>query len=118
MKRQRLFHLTCNPIQSGDGMLVNTVRELYLTKFSLRRLTIYWYTSSCYSLFPKNALSTVSLNPGVPRTTNLEGKPQLVKNLIPLRGEDAALLDNPSSRLPQEVYCSSCHLTDCSASLA
>jgi len=50
--------------------------------------TIYWYTSSCRSLFPKNTLSTVSLNPGVLRTTNLEGKTQFVKNVVPLRGKE------------------------------
>ena len=54
----------------------------------------------------------------VHRTTNLEDNILFVKNVMPLKGKDAALLDNPFAILHQGVYCSSCHLTDCSASLA
>ena len=40
---------------------------------------------------------------GVPRATNLEDKILFVKNVVPLKGKDAILLDNPSAIPPQEV---------------
>ena len=40
---------------------------------------------------------------GVPRATNLEDKILFIKNVVPLRGNDAALLDNPSAMPPLEV---------------
>jgi hypothetical protein len=56
--------------------------------------------------------------PGVYKATNQEDKTHYVKNVVLLKGNDVAWLEKPSANLPQEVYCSSCHLTDCSASLA
>jgi len=61
------------------------------------------YARSCPSLFPKSALSAMFLGLGVPRATNLEDKILFVKNVVPLRGNDAALLDNPSAMPPLEV---------------
>jgi len=55
---------------------------------------------------------------GVYKATNLEDKTLFVKNVVLPKGKDAAWLDNPSANPPQGVYSSSCHLIDCSASLA
>ena len=37
------------------------------------------------------------------KATNLEDKILFVKNVVPLKGKDAVLLDNPSAIPPQEV---------------
>ena len=60
-------------------------------------------TLPCHSLFPKSALSAMFSGLRIHKATNLEDKILFVKNVIPMKGKDAVLLDNPSAIPPQEV---------------